>query len=89
MTNGGIGYTSGKTTVDIVYPGSGATFQVELPVLTKNLAASADEVGDPLFVAPKVADTNNGTSMKGANFGIYGGESVSYTHLTLPTKRIV
>ena len=83
VTNGGIGYTSGKTTVDIVYPGSGATFQVELPVLTKNLAASADEIGDPLFVSPKQADTNNGISMKGANFGIYGGE---YGYLYNPKK---
>ena len=85
VTNGGVGYTSGITTVDIVYPGSGATFQVELPILTKNLAASGDEVGDPLFVSPKTADSNNGVSIKGANFGIYGG-AVSYTHLTLPTK---
>ena len=83
VTNGGIGYTSGKTTVDIVYPGSGATFQVELPVLTQNLAASADEVGDPLFVSPKVADDNNGVSIKGANFGIYGGE---YGYLYNPKK---
>ena len=83
VTNGGIGYTSGTTTVDIVYPGSGATFQVELPILTKNLAASADEVGDPLFESPKVADNNNGISMKGANFGIYGGE---YGYLYNPKK---
>ena len=83
VTNGGIGYTSGTTTVDIVYPGSGATFQVELPVLTKNLAASADELGDPLFISPKQADSNNGISMKGANFGIYGGE---YGYLYNPKK---
>ena len=83
VTNGGIGYTSGITTVDIVYPGSGATFQVELPILTKNLAASADEVGDPLFVSPKQTDDNNGISMKGANFGIYGGE---YGYLFNPKK---
>ena len=83
VTNGGIGYTSGITTVDIVYPGSGATFQVELPVLTKNLAASADEIGDPLFISPKQADPNNGISMKGANFGIYGGE---YGYLYNPKK---
>ena len=83
VTNGGIGYTSGKTTVNIVYPGSGATFQVELPLLTKNLAASADEVGDPLFVSPKTADDNNGVSIKGANFGIYGGE---YGYLYNPKK---
>ena len=83
VTNGGIGYTSGTTTVDIVYPGSGATFQVELPVLTKNLAASAEELGDPLFISPKQADDNNGISMKGANFGIYGGE---YGYLYNPKK---
>ena len=83
VTNGGIGYTSGTTTVDIVYPGSGATFQVELPILTKNLAASADEVGDPLFVSPKTADSNNGVSIRGANFGIYGGE---YGYLYNPKK---
>ena len=83
VTNGGIGYTSGTTTVDIVYPGSGATFQVELPVLTKNLAASADEVGDPLFVNPKQADDANGVSIRGANFGIYGGE---YGYLYNPKK---
>ncbi len=83
VTNGGIGYTSGTTTVDIVYPGSGATFQVELPVLTKNLAASADELGDPLFISPKQADDNNGVSIKGANFGIYGGE---YGYLYNPKK---
>ena len=83
VTNGGIGYTSGTTTVDIVYPGSGATFQVELPVLTKNLAASADELGDPLFISPKQADSNNGVSIKGANFGIYGGE---YGYLYNPKK---
>ena len=68
VTNGGVGYTSGTTTVDIVYPGSGATFQVELPILTKNLAASADEIGDPLFVNPKQADDANGVSIRGANF---------------------
>ena len=83
VTNGGIGYTSGTTTVNIVYPGSGATFQVELPVLTKNLAASADEIGDPLFVGPKIADDNNGISMRGSNFGIYGGE---YGYLYNPKK---
>ena len=83
VTNGGIGYTSGTTTVDIVYPGSGARFQVELPILTKNLAASADELGDPLFISPKQADSNNGISMKGANFGIYGGE---YGYLYNPKK---
>ena len=83
VTNGGVGYTSGKTTVDIVYPGSGATFQVELPILTQNLAASADEIGDPLFESPKMPDANNGISMKGANFGIYGGE---YGYLYNPKK---
>ena len=83
VTNGGVGYTSGTTTVDIVYPGSGATFQVELPVLTKNLAASADEIGDPLFVNPKQADDANGVSIRGANFGIYGGE---YGYLYNPKK---
>ena len=53
VTNGGAGYTSGKTFVDIVYPGAGARFQVELPQLTINKAATADELGvDPLAILP-------------------------------------
>ena len=76
VTNGGAGYTSGKTFVDIVYPGAGARFQVELPQLTINKAATADELGvDPLsYTSPKIADEGNGVSMTGANFSIYGGE---------------
>ena len=76
VTNGGSGYTSGKTFVDIVYPGSGARFQVELPELTLNKAATAAELGvDPLsYSPPKVIDEANGVSISGANFSIYGGE---------------
>ena len=83
VTNGGIGYTAGKTFVYVVYPGSGATFQVQLPELSINLAATPDELSKPLFAAPKVADTHNGVSIKGANSGIYGGE---YGYLYNPRK---
>ena len=37
---------------------------------------------NPLFVS-KMPDDNNGISMKGANFGIYGGE---YGYLFNPKK---
>ena len=85
VTNGGIGYTAGKTFVNIVYPGSGATFQVELPILTENTAATPEELGVTTneLVAPKTADLNNGVSVKGANFGIYGGE---YGYLYNPRR---
>ena len=36
VTNKGAGYTAGATTVSIVYPGSGATFQTNLTELTYN-----------------------------------------------------
>ena len=36
-----------------------------------------------MFVSPKTADSNNGVSIKGANFGIYGGE---YGYLYNPKK---
>ena len=57
VTNGGIGYTAGKTFVNIVYPGSGATFQVELPILTENTAATPEELGVTTneLVAPKTS----------------------------------
>ena len=83
ITNGGIGYTAGKTFVYVVYPGSGATFQVQLPELSINLAATPDELSKPLFAAPKVADLHNGVSVRGANNGIYGGE---YGYLYNPKK---
>ena len=85
VTNGGIGYTAGQTFVDVVYPGSGAKFQVELPELTANTAATPEELGVTTneLVAPKVADIHNGVSIKGANYGIYGGE---YGYLYNPKK---
>ena len=85
VTNGGIGYTAGKTFVDIVYPGSGAKFQVELPSLSINEAATPEELGVTTneLEPPKTADLHNGVSVTGANYGIYGGE---YGYLYNPRK---
>ena len=85
VTNGGIGYTAGKTFVDIVYPGTGAAFQVELPVLNYNKAATPEEFGlTSAQMSPyKVADAANGVSIRGSNFAVYGGE---YGYMYNPKK---
>ena len=76
ITNKGAGYSAGATTVSIVYPGSGASFQTNLTELTYNEAATAEELGVPSnqFTNRKTVDASNGATMQGENYLIYGGE---------------
>ena len=77
VTNKGVGYSSGATTINIVYPGSGASFQTKLTELTYNESATAAEIdpnGNSGFVDRKVTDPANGAVFKGENFLIYNGE---------------
>ena len=77
VTNKGVGYSSGATTINIVYPGSGASFQTKLTELTYNESATAAEIdpnGNSGFVDRKVTDSANGGVFKGENFLIYNGE---------------
>ena len=63
VTNKGVGYSSGATTINIVYPGSGASFQTKLTELTYNESATAAEIdpnGNSGFVDRKVTDPANG-----------------------------
>ena len=83
ITNKGIGYSVGNTSIDIVYPGTGASFTTKLTELTYNESATATEVGQPTFNARKVTDAAGGAVMEGENSGIYGGE---YGYLYNPTN---
>jgi len=83
VTNKGIGYTVGNTSISIVYPGTGASFTTKLTELTYNESATATEVGQPSFNARKVTDAAGGGVMSGENNGIYGGE---YGYLYNPKK---
>ena len=76
ITNKGSGYSAGATTISIVYPGSGASFQTNLTELTFNEAATYEELGVPSnqFTNRKTVDSANGTTMQGENYLIYGGE---------------
>ena len=76
ITNKGVGYTAGATTVSIVYPGSGASFQTNLTELTYNEAATYEELGVNAnqFTNRKTVDAAGGSVMKGENYLIYGGE---------------
>ena len=83
VTNKGAGYTAGSTTVTIVYPGSGATFQTNLTELSFNEAATQAELGSSSFTERKVTDTAGGASIQGENYLIYGGE---YGYMHNPKK---
>ena len=83
VTNKGAGYTAGATTVSIVYPGSGATFQTNLTELTYNEAATKAELGSPAFTERQVTDSAGGASLQGENYLIYGGE---YGYMHNPKK---
>ena len=76
ITNKGAGYSAGATTVSIVYPGTGASFQTNLTELTFNEAASYQELGVPSnqFTNRKTVDAANGAVLKGENYLIYQGE---------------
>jgi hypothetical protein len=76
VTNKGIGYTAGKTSIFIVYPGSGAEFKAHLTSLTYNQSASNEELGLPAaaFTPRKQIDPYNGSSYNGPNESLYGGE---------------
>ena len=76
ITNKGVGYSAGATTVSIVYPGTGAQFQTNLTELTFNEAATYQELGvtSNQFTNRKTVDYANGTTMQGENYLIYGGE---------------
>ena len=85
ITNKGAGYSAGATTVDIVYPGTGAKFQTNLTELSYNEAATFEELGvsSNQFTNRKITDAANGAVMKGENYLIYGGE---YGYLYNPKK---
>ena len=83
VTNKGAGYTAGATTVSIVYPGSGATFQTNLTELTYNEAATQAELGSSSFTERQVTDSAGGASLQGENYLIYGGE---YGYMHNPKK---
>ena len=44
VTNKGIGYTTGNTQINIVYPSTGANFRTNLTILTYNEAATRREI---------------------------------------------
>ena len=85
VTNKGIGYTPGNTTIDIIYPGSGARFQTKLTELSYNDGATFNELGvsSTVFTNRKTVDYANGMSIRGSNFLIFGGE---YGHMYNPKK---
>ena len=85
VTNKGAGYTAGATTVSIVYPGSGATFQTKLTELSYNEAATYQELGvsPNNFNNRKITDAAGGGVFQGENYLIYGGE---YCYLYNPKK---
>ena len=59
---------------------------VTLAVINGRLEQIADEMDATLFRSafnPIIAEAHD------ASHGLYDAETVSYTHLTLPTKRIV
>ena len=76
ITNKGIGYSAGATTISIVYPGAGASFQTKLTELSYNEAATYEELGvaSNQFTNRKVTDVANGAIVKGENYLIYQGE---------------
>ena len=74
VTNKGAGYTAGATTISIVYPGSGATFQTKLTELTYNEAATQAELGSSAFTERITTDSAGGGVFQGENYLIYGGE---------------
>jgi len=83
ITNKGAGYSAGATTVSIVYPGSGASFQTKLTELSFNEAATGAELSDNTFVSRKTTDSAGGGVFQGENYLIYGGE---YGYLYNPKK---
>jgi len=85
VTNKGSGYSAGATSIDIVYPGTGASFQTKLTELTYNEAATYEELGVPAssFTNRKTTDAAGGTTLKGENYLIYAGE---YGYLYNPKK---
>ena len=76
VTNKGAGYTSGATSISIVYPGSGAIFETKLTELTYNEAATYEELGlaSNQFTNRKTTDIGGGGVFKGENDLLYGGE---------------
>ena len=62
VTNKGAGYSSGATSISIVYPGSGAIFETNLTELTYNEAATYEELGLPSnqFTNRKTTDIGGG-----------------------------
>ena len=78
VTNKGIGYSTGNTQIDLVYPGTGANFTTNLTTLTYNEAATEGEIksNDPTatFTDRKTVDDASGTVVTGENIGIYDGE---------------
>jgi len=74
VTNKGAGYSAGNTSISIVYPGTGASFQTKLTELSFNEAATGAELGSNTFVARKTTDTAGGGVFQGENYLIYDGE---------------
>ena len=85
VTNKGAGYTSGATSISIVYPGSGAIFETKLTELTYNEAATYEELGlaSNQFTNRKTTDIGGGGVFKGENDLLYGGE---YAYLYNPKQ---
>ena len=69
VTNKGAGYSSGATSISIVYPGSGAIFETNLTELTYNEAATYEELGLPSnqFTNRKTTDIGGGGIFRGEN----------------------
>ena len=85
VTNKGAGYSSGATSISIVYPGSGAIFETNLTELTYNEAATYEELGLPSnqFTNRKTTDIGGGGIFRGENDLLYGGE---YAYLYNPKQ---